>query len=353
MKKIFIPFVAIALSLAVSALTNFDAIADEEATEKVGYKTMTIFVGHEYQIRCGVWYPAEGGETNVVYDFGTVKIEGRAILNAKPKDNPKRYPIIICSHGYSGCPQSSKYLTEFLAGLGFIVIAPNHTDDLKACSLEDGFVRESRFIYKLIKNGLRLRREFTRGSYNPHSFNYRYREISAAIDWIVKEGKDPSSPFYDIVDAEKIGAVGHSLGAYSLMAASGAIGIAYDSRIDAVVAMSGPGGKVFTSDSIKEIKIPTMLMYGEDEGDSKELGFEFQFDCLSSPKFILVIYGGNHTTFSENAFRQKKKDGEKERHNLIARYVGAFFDYYINGNEGAVEILKLQDPGLGKYDYKF
>ena len=353
MKRICISFVAIALTLAICLHTNFEAIADDEATDKIGYKTTTISVGHEYQIRCGVWYLTKEGGANVVYDFETVKIEGRAILNAKPKDSPRRYPIIICSHGYSGCPQSSKYLTEFLAGLGFVVIAPDHTDDLKACSLEDDFARESRFTYKLIKNALRIRKEFTRGSYNPHSFNYRYREISAAIDWIVKEGEDPSSPFYDIVDAERIGAVGHSMGAYSLMAASGAIDIAYDSRIDAVVAMSGPGGKVFTSDAINEIKIPTMLMYGENEGDSKELGFEFQFDCLSPPKFILAISGGNHMTFSENAFRQKKKSGKKERHNLIARYVGAFFDYYVNGNEGAEEILKLQDPGLSKYNYKF
>ena len=59
---------------------------------------------------------------------------------------------------------------------------------------------------------------------------------------------------------------------YSLMAASGAIKIAYDSRLDAVVAMSGPEGKVFTSDAIKEIGIPTMLMYSQQEEDNKERG---------------------------------------------------------------------------------
>ncbi len=345
MKKLHISFIFVFLVLALCA----PATADEAA----GYKVITVSVRGEYEIPCGVWYPATGGNAKAAYDFGKSVVEGKAILNAAPNGELGPLPIIVYSHGYSGCSHSSVFLAESLARSGFIVIAPDHTDDLKACSLREDFVRERGYTVKLLKKAIRLSRALSSGEYDTGHFKYRYMEVSAAVDWIIDTGGDPASPFYRLVDSERIGIVGHSLGAYSALAVSGVIDIAHDPRITAVVAMSGPGDRVFTCDKMAEVKIPAMLMYGGNERGRKEGGLELQFRCLSEPKFLLVISGADHLTFAESVLRYRNKRDEEKRHDVIVKYVDAFFEYFINGEEAAKEVLKKRGPGLDDYDFIF
>ncbi|MBN1574053.1 MAG: hypothetical protein JW984_12730 [Deltaproteobacteria bacterium] len=345
MKKLYILFFLVIFIITLCAQTMAD--------EAVGFKVVTVSVGGEYEILCGVWYPAAGGNARAAYDFGNGAVTGKAIKNAAPNKDLGPLPIIVYSHGYSGCSHSSAFLVESLAGSGFIVIAPDHTDDLKACSLKEGFVRERGYGSKLAKRAIRLSRALSSGEYDTGHFRYRYMEVSAAIDWIVNAGGDPASPFYGLVDPEKIGAVGHSLGAYSVLAVSGVIDIARDPRIRAVVAMSGPGDRVFACDKMTGVKVPAMLMYGEDERGRKEEGLNLQYRCLAEPKFLLVISGADHLTFAESSFRRRDRAAEEKRHTVIARYVVVFFEYFIKGQEGAKGVLKVRNPGLERYDFNF
>ena len=345
MKK---PYILLVLAIFVIALSPPAA-----AEEAVGYEVVTISVDGKYEIPCGVWYPAVGGDARATYDFGKGSVTGKALLNAAPKNDLGPLPVIVYSHGYSGCPPSSVYLTESLAKSGFIVIAPDHTDDLKACSLKEDFVRERGYAAKLLKKAVKLSRALSSGEYDTGHFKYRYMEVSAAVDWILKEGSDPASPFYGLVDPERIGIVGHSLGAYSALAVSGVIDIAHDPRFRAVVAMSGPGENVFTCEKMKGVKIPAMLMYGTDERGRKEEGLELQYRCLFRPKFLLVISGADHLTFAESTLRRRDRAAEEKRHGVIVRYVVAFFDYFIKGEDGAKEALKRRGPGLDEYDFAF
>jgi hypothetical protein len=101
------------------------------------------------------------------------------------------------------------------------------------------------------------------------------------------------------------------------------------------------------------VKIPAMLMYGEKEKKRKEEGIGLQFRCLSPPKFILVISGADHLTFAETTLRSRNRAAEKKRHKIIDRYVTAFFDYFIKGDERAKEVLKGPALGLDRYDFIF
>jgi predicted dienelactone hydrolase len=345
MKRIPVWLVLVLLCLAFST--------PAAAGEAAGYRVVAVSVGGEYEILCGVWYPAEGGDTGVTYNSGKGPVEGKALSNAAPRNDPGPLPVIVYSHGYSGCSHSSAYLTEALARSGFIVIAPDHTDDLKACSLEEGFVRERGYAGKLLKKAARLSRALSSGEYDTSHFKYRYMEVSAAVDWILGAGDDPASPFYSLVNSEKIGIVGHSLGAYSALAVSGVIDIAHDPRIKAAVAMSGPGDRVFACDRMAGVKVPVMLMYGGGERGRKEEGLSLQFRCLSRPKFLLVISGADHMTFSESAMKRRDKAAEEKRHRVIVRYVTAFFEYFIEGDEGAKGALEVRSPGLDGYDFAF
>lgn len=335
------------------------------AGEEIGYLTLSVPVDGGYEVPCAVWYPASGGGDGVgdrvIYDFSSFKIEGTAIIETEPLDTGGPWPLIVYSHGYSGCPFSSYFLCEALAAVGFIVIAPDHTDDIKSCVLIGDHEREVGFGVKLAKDALVLGTEFALGTYDPADYRYRYMELSSAIDAIINISSDPESQFYGKVDISNIGAVGHSLGAFSVMAMAIGLDRAYDSRIGAVVALSGPGGKVFSCDEIKKISVPVMLMYGGDEkGRDKPQGLETQFDCLFPPRFIVSIAGGRHLTFSardkNKRVRGDRSGGEEARHDLIVRYVTAFFRLYLMENveaEGAEEILEHKDSGIEYYDFEF
>lgn len=342
------------MNLILSVLTTFSFGFDD-----IGYTTFNVPVGDDYEIPCAVWYPAEGAGEVVIYDHGTIKREGTALLEAVPDTLSGPRPIIIYSHGYSGCSTSSTFLTETLASSGFVVIAPDHTDDLKACSIDDSFERESFFVFKLLKKASDIGNELSSGKYERGKFLYRFQEITSALDFIINEGGNPSSFLYGMVDPERIGAVGHSLGAFSVMAVSGGIDTAYDSRIGPVVAMSGPGGLVFSTDALKSIEDPVMLMYGSEEGlrDKKGWGLKKQFEALSPPKFLLSISGADHMTFSvditDKNLSNSKSQKENYRQVLINRYVKAFFELYLFESEESKEVLTYRDEGLESYDFEF
>ena len=58
---------------------------------------------------------------------------GQVALNA-PAATCAQFPLVIFSHGWSGCGTQSVFLTEQLARLGYIVAAPDHNDH--GCSVD-------------------------------------------------------------------------------------------------------------------------------------------------------------------------------------------------------------------------
>ncbi len=326
----------------------------------VGYLTTILPGGEREAVPCAVWYPAVGGKTRAVYDFGRATRTGGAFTDARPDTEGGPYPVVVYSHGYSGCSIASAYLCEALAAAGFVVAAPDHSDDLKVCSLSPGFQRERFIALKILISAVKLGDRLAEGKYDVDEFRYRFDQIEAAIDYLAAEGRDPRSPFFNLIDIKRIGAVGHSLGAFSVMVAAGASDVGMDFPIDAVVAMSGPGGDVFTCAQMEKIKIPAMLMYGTEEADRqrKGEGILAQYRCLAGPKFLMALVGGDHLSFSEGIFSDSSPGGRLKRetdarHDLISRYVTAFFAFYLAGDDRAGGVLREKDPGLAPYYFSF
>src|SRR4030095_14171612 len=53
---------------------------------------------------------------------------GDVVVWSPPLSRSGRQPVLIFSHGFGGCAQQSKFLTEALAADGYWVFAPNHKD---------------------------------------------------------------------------------------------------------------------------------------------------------------------------------------------------------------------------------
>ena len=347
--------IAVVLSLVVGLWLSFVLLC-VGAENPVGYYVISVPVNGTRTISCSVWYPARPGSIHIVYELDRITREGGAFTDARPDTSLGARPLVLVSHGYSGCSVASAYLCERLAAAGFVVVAPDHTDDLKACSLIPGYLKKPFSGFLILANAMDLGDSFASGDYDLEDYRYRFTEIAATIDFIKNKDKDPRSPLYSLIDEDHIGAVGHSLGGFSVMVAAGARDIGVNIPIDAVVSLSGPGGEVFSCDDMGRIAIPVMLMYGENERNKrrKGAGLLSQYRCLTGPKFLMGLVGGDHVAFSEGLFfdrylNDNQKEEARMRHDLIGRYVTAFFEFFLMGRHEAKAILQQSDPGLDPY----
>jgi predicted dienelactone hydrolase len=120
-------------------------------------------------------------------------------------DNSARYPVVVFSHGYSGSPLSSDYISALsvFASYGYVVIAPFHGDvrfsDLTIDNLSDAIVLLSHLSNFTAMQALR-----------PLS-------ISAALDLVLAHPQ-----WRDHIDAAQIGGFGASMGGETMMLLGGA-----------------------------------------------------------------------------------------------------------------------------------
>lgn len=143
-----------------------------------------------------LWYPAEVAAQETEITIGApdkpLFIAGRAARNAKISSSKKPYPLVVLSHGTGGAGLQLMWLGEYLARRGFIVAAANHHGNTGA---ED----------KPNAQGSRLWWE-------------RSRDLTVTIDKMFADEE-----FGRLIDKNKIGIAGFSLGGTTVISVAGAI----------------------------------------------------------------------------------------------------------------------------------
>ncbi|WP_425640946.1 alpha/beta hydrolase family protein [Marinomonas gallaica] len=133
-------------------------------------------------VSLSAWYPSETPPVNQRLGPFDVEIAKDApILTGK-------HEIVLFSHGYNGFYRNHYLTIQALVNAGYVVVAPQHEAD-----------------YLL------------GGSDTAAALNYRYFELSKALNAVIK-----SSEFSNYVNANKVHGLGYSLGSVSIMLASGA-----------------------------------------------------------------------------------------------------------------------------------
>jgi predicted dienelactone hydrolase len=150
----------------------------------VGFTQFTV-ADSGTAIAAAAWYPSssEPVDTTLGLFRQTVALEGRMA--------PGRFPLVIFSHGTGGWLGSSYDTARRLAEAGFIAVALTHPHDNSADRSAAGSRRN------LID---------------------RPRHLSVVLDYVLKRWAARNS-----VDSQRIGAFGHSLGAYTVLVAAGAM----------------------------------------------------------------------------------------------------------------------------------
>ena len=163
------------------------ALASVAQADTVGFRTAGVGGAEPRPLNVAFWYPTE--ETGPEIEFGATPafVGFTAIDDAEPSAG--EHPLVVLSHGYGGTWRSLAWLGVALAERGYVVAAPDHPGTTY-------FNRDRR------QAGMLWER--------PH-------DLSRVIDAVLR---DPA--LAGEIDPDRIAAVGHSIGGWTVSALAGA-----------------------------------------------------------------------------------------------------------------------------------
>jgi predicted dienelactone hydrolase len=208
-------------------------------------------------------------------------------------DPANRYPMIVFSHGLSGSPISSDYMSvlSVFASHGYVVVAPFHGDK-RFLNLEVNDLSEATTILPRLKDLITLQ------SMRPFS-------MSAAIDLMLANPQ-----WRDHIDATEIGGFGASLGGETLMLMAGAglttsIGLSWsqttvDPRLKAAVGYVPYFGQPFLpafgrdQHGLDGVKMPYLAISGTADKTAPIIETEQGLMRLGGTRELVALTGVTH-----------------------------------------------------------
>nr|WP_321481385.1 alpha/beta fold hydrolase [uncultured Cohaesibacter sp.] len=259
------------LFVSIVVLISFATVAE---AENIGFRTVGIGGEGPRPLNVALWYPTKDtGPEGVVAE--TPAFEGEPVIR-EARPSAGLHPLVVLSHGYGGTWRNLSWLAVDLAKRGYAVAAPDHPGTTH-------FNRDPRQAAMLWER--------------PH-------DLSRVIDALEKD-----QALVGAIDPQRVAAIGHSLGGWSVTALAGArfdpdllakacssyaqsrsctvddLGLIAprlrqdmrDPRIRAFVSLDLGMAQGFTRKSLAEVSIPALLIgAGVDIGDmpaEKETGW--------------------------------------------------------------------------------
>ncbi len=231
--------------------------------------------------KVAVWYPAASAEEPFAYSHSNHGFMGSVAADSLPNATCPRVPLVLFSHGLGGCALQSLFITEELARHGYVVAAPDHTD--AACAIGSDDVK---------LDNIRTDSSFlTPRQWTDQSEIDRMHDLRAVIRLIAD---DPQ--LARIVDASHIGAVGHSLGGYTVVGMAGGWPAWKTPAIKAVLALSPYVEPFVAHATLAGVNVPVMYQGAQfDWGITPSLeGENGAYAVSKSPKYFAKLNGGTH-----------------------------------------------------------
>ncbi|WP_079478540.1 alpha/beta hydrolase family protein [Halobacillus salinus] len=257
---------------------------DKPQQHYAGYKRLTIMDDYlDVTFPVMMMYPTdipEQAETIGPYKVNVAK-------NAPPKDDT--YPLVLISHGTGGTPLVYRTLARHLAQNGFVVAMPEHPFN----NVHDNQLENTT---KLLKS--------------------RPRNITQTIDGVVGDAF-----FKSHIDGNDISIIGHSMGGYTAVAATGGtpstlpwetpetIEVDVEQRIKRVILLAPALGWFMKEGALDEFSLPTLMMTGEKDTITPHFHAGFLLNGVRNPGLIdhKVIHNAGHFSFL-SPFPEERKD---------------------------------------------
>lgn len=310
-----------------------------------------------------MWYPAATDSIGAT-SFNTylrdgvteVTLEGRAIRNAAPPAETNPFPLVLMSHGYPGNRFLMSHLAENLASKGYVVASIDHTDST--------YQDRGAFASTLVNRSL---------------------DQLFVLDEMERLNTDAGSGLAGLIDTNKTGLIGYSMGGYgAIVTAGGGLSenaMAYapydtlaihregsethdalpDPRIKTAVAI-GPWGMnagLWDAEGLAGIEIPMLFIAGSDDQTSLyENGIRKIWEGATSvDRSLLTFEGGGHNTVAPIPAPIESYAAGVSGHytdpvwntvfmnNVGQHFVTAWMDIELKGNSAMQSYLDLQANG--------
>jgi predicted dienelactone hydrolase len=285
-----------------------------------------------------VWYPADpaapGGVENVyrlhTASGGTLaEVPSPARRDGAPAAG--EFPLVLFSHGFGGVRFQSYFLSEHLAGHGFVVVSPDHPGNTLADF--DQLGDDAAAALSAVDRPL---------------------DLGFALDCALQ-----GLAGVPLVRAEAVGATGHSFGGWTALETA-----RRDARVMAVFPMAPGFRNGATPDFVAELARP-LLLFGGSEDTTTPFGTDQQaaYALAAPPRYLVKIVGAGHLDFSNlcevpiaAAFVDDGCDPEKipapEVHARVRAVAAAFARRYLLGDARYDEHLAPEwVRALGRLEY--
>lgn len=203
-----------------------------------------------------VWYPA------------ALRAAGPETRDAPPRGEDAPYPLIIFAHGFTSTPRQSASYTQHLASRGYVVASIAFPGSTLGAP-----------------GGPRLTAVLDQPA-----------DVSFVLDRLLGGGDPQIALLAGMIDSEKVGMTGHSLGGLTTLIT--AYGDRRDPRIDAIVPFSAPAC-LAPADLPGDAVVPAMVVGGSNDLIVNPASIRQGYDLSSAPKYFVEVIGGDHLRFAD------------------------------------------------------
>ncbi len=302
------------------------------SAQNVGFKISQLGT-----VPTAIWYPTTAAEAPYAYSSST---HGSVAKNASVASG--QFPLVIFSHGYTGCAIQSVFVTETLARSGYIVAAPQHKD--AGCDINGG------------------KGKIAPAPQQPFSFPWRwsdatYRDRHDDIETVLNTLL-VSSDFGSVINQSEISVMGHSLGGYTALGMVGGWPSWKDSRFTAALTYSPYVEPFMLNSTLGGMNVP--VMYQGSDNDSADTRYIAKsngaYDQSSTPKIFLELINADHYVWTNSTCDAYATPAlciaAVPNASFILQYSAGFLDNYTQRIPQAF-LFPAQVPPAGLLDYRF